>query len=63
MGLYLEFMHFLLLAFLDRRLSPIDRLKKVGMLKAVFTLWREASEREKGIVRQHTLLQSNLMMT
>ena len=43
MGLYLECINLLMLSFLDRRLSPVERLTSVGCVKAVFQLWREAS--------------------
>lgn len=49
MGLYLECINLLMLSFLDRRLTPVERLRSVGCVKAVFTLWREASDRDRSL--------------
>ena len=58
MGLYLECINLLMLSFLDRRLSPVERLTSVGCVKAVFQLWREASIRERSLTTQFITTQT-----
>ena len=38
MGLYLECINLIMVSFLDRRLTPFDRLRNVSSVKAVFHL-------------------------
>ena len=47
MGLYLECINLLLRSFFDKSLTPEERLKSLGCVKAVFTLWYETSHKLK----------------